>query len=136
MNKETQHVQVVQDIYAAFGRGDVPFILQRLSSEVEWDYGHAESGIPWLTPRRGPDGAAAFFEALAGFQIQKFDVRAVMAQGPLVLCLIDLDGVVQRTGRRVRDPGEVHIWHFDDQGKVSRFRHAADTLQHWRALQP
>jgi hypothetical protein len=27
----------------------------------------------------------------------------------------------------------VHIWHFDAQGRVARFRHRLDTHQHWEA---
>ena len=33
------NVHTVQEIYAAFGRGDVPAILSRLSESVEWEYG-------------------------------------------------------------------------------------------------
>jgi hypothetical protein len=30
---------------------------------------------------------------------------------------------------------EVHIWHFDEQGRVVRFRHRLDTLLHKEALE-
>ena len=47
--------------------------------------------------------------------------------------LIDLEGTVRSTKLRVVEEDEVHIWHFDPKGKVSRFRHRADTFQHWAA---
>lgn len=30
-------IETVQQIYAAFGRGDVPFILSQLADDVEWE---------------------------------------------------------------------------------------------------
>jgi len=105
-------------------------------NDVAWDYGLADTGIPWLQERRGRAGVAAFFESLAGFQIQKFDIQAILGQAQLVLALVEVEAVVARTGRKVTDPTEVHVWHFDERGKVRRFRHAVDTLQHFKALQP
>ncbi len=135
MNDNKNHnVATVQAIYAAFGRGDIPAILEQVSEDVAWDYGLADSGIPWLAARRGRAGVAAFFESLAGFQIQRFEIKAVLGEGELVLALIELEAIVPHTGRRVTDPAEVHVWHFDERGKVRRFRHAADTLQHFKAL--
>lgn len=41
---------------------------------------------------------------------------------------------VRKTGRRIVEREEPHVWHFDAGGKVARFRHAADTLQQHRAF--
>jgi uncharacterized protein len=128
-------IHVIQGIYAAFGRGDIPWILDQLAEDVAWDYGLADVGIPWLCARSGRDSVGKFFEALAGFRIQKFEIKAVIGQDRLVMALIEVEATVALTGRRVVDPAEVHVWHFDEHGKVLRFRHAADTLQHFRALQ-
>jgi uncharacterized protein len=136
VNDKNDNAAAVQSIYAAFGRGDIPAIVEHVAEDVEWDYGLASTGIPWLQERSGRAGVAAFFESLAGFQIQKFDIKAILGQGQLVLALIEVEAVVARTGRKVTDPAEVHIWHFDERGKVRRFRHAVDTLQHLEALQP
>ena len=63
--------QTVQDIYAAFGRGDIPAILERLADDVRWDHlpdggGAERHGVPWLVARTGRDDVAGFFEALGG----------------------------------------------------------------------
>jgi hypothetical protein len=53
----------------------------------------------------------------------------------LVVALIEAEAVVKKTGRRIVESPEVHLWHFDAQGRVVRFRHAVDTHQHvtaWR----
>lgn len=123
----------VQSIYEAFGRGDIPFIVGQMDPEVVWEYGSAPHDIPWLQTQRGPAGVTKFFESLAAVEFHKF-VPKVMLEGPdLVVALIDLEFTVKKTGRKVVETDEPHIWHFNKNGKVIRFRHAADTLQHWNA---
>lgn len=52
-------------------------------------------------------------------------------EGPdLVVALIDLEATVKETGKRIVERDEVHIWHFDEAGKVVRFRHCVDIYQH------
>jgi ketosteroid isomerase-like protein len=130
------HEQTVTSIYAAFGRGDVPSILAALSEDVAWEWAYSDSiGVPWLVPRRGPAQVGEFFQVLATqLVVQRFEVKMLLARGPVVVALFDFDATVERTGRAICERDEAHIWHFDAAGKVSRFRHAADTLQHARAL--
>ena len=33
------HATTIADLYAAFGRGDVPFIMDHLSDAISWDHG-------------------------------------------------------------------------------------------------
>jgi hypothetical protein len=127
-------IETVQEIYAAFGRGDIPRILSLVSDDVEWEYGVNSTDVPWLQPRRGRAGAAAFFQSLAGFDIQRFGVDNLCEAGKTVIALVHLEAVVRATGRRVIEEDEVHIWHFDDAGTIVRFRHRVDTHQHWAAF--
>ncbi|MBM3777634.1 MAG: hypothetical protein FJW23_05250 [Acidimicrobiia bacterium] len=117
-------------IYEAFGRGDVPAILAKLADGVAWEYGVNSTEVPWLQPRRGRDGALAFFQSLSAVEITRFQVKTLLDSGPIVVALVDLEGTVRATGRRVVEEDEVHIWHFNEAGLVSRFRHRADTHQH------
>lgn len=41
------HIGIVQGIYQAFGRGDVPAILAQLAPNVEWEYGINSTDVPW-----------------------------------------------------------------------------------------
>jgi ketosteroid isomerase-like protein len=130
------HVETVRSIYSAFGRQDVPAILEHLAPDVAWDYAYRDEGIPWLAPRHGREGVVQFLQSLAGLQLTKFEVRAVIGDADLVVALVDVEGTVVATGKRIAEPNEVHLWHFNAGGQVQRFRHAVDTLQHWRACQP
>ena len=48
--------------------------------------------------------------------------------------IFDFDAAVRQTGKRIFEQDEVHIFYFDNQGKVIRFRHRADTHQQFEAL--
>jgi hypothetical protein len=126
----------VQQIYAAFGRGDVPAILEHLDESVEWEYGVNSTDVPWLQPRRGRDGAAAFFVSLGEVDLTKFEPRGLLeGEGGLVVALFNVELTVKATGKRVVEENQVHLWHFNPEGKVVRFRHRADTHQQqmaWR----
>jgi hypothetical protein len=126
------HTAIVQEIYAAFGRGDVPAILERLSPSVDWEYG-GTSDVPWLQPLSGRREAGKFFESLAAIDIHKFSPKHILEGDRIVVALVDLEFTVKKTGKRVVEEDEVHIWHFDPSGLVSRFRHRVDTHKHLTA---
>jgi hypothetical protein len=127
------HLPTVQNIYAAFGQGDVPKILASLSENVEWEYGGL-SEVPWLAPREGRAGAGEFFQSLSALEITRFNPRTFLESGNTVVVLIELEFTVKATGRKVVEEDETHIWHFGPDGLVSRFRHRVDTYRHWAAL--
>lgn len=130
------NAQTVKDIYTAFIQGNVPAVLERLSESVEWEYGMTTPDVPWLQPRRGRKGVADFFMSLGEhLEVHRFTPKAVLESDGLVVSLVDFDGTVKRTGRRLVEEDEVHIWHFDKAGRVARFRHRSDTyqsLEAWR----
>lgn len=129
------NIQTVQSIYAAFGRGDIPAILGHLADDVAWEYDKEATGVPWLVPRRGRAEVVKFFEALAAVDFEQFVPKTQIADGNLVVALNDVAFTVKATGRRFVEEDEVHLWHFDERGKVKRFCHKTDTLQGWRAMQ-
>lgn len=129
------HKDTVQEMYAAFGRGDVPAILERLDPNIEWEYNASPTEVPWLQPRQGRSGAADFFTSLGELEFHRFEPKAILAEGNLVVVLLDVEVTVRKTGTRADELEEVHIWHFGDDGLVTRFRHRADTLKQLRAWQ-
>lgn len=126
------HAQTVQQIYEAFGRGNIPAILEKLDESVDWEYG-ARTDIPYLVHRSGRNEAAGFFEALSAFEMHKFQPKTLLENDNVVVALIDVELTVKSTGKRVAEEDEVHIWHFNDAGLVSRFAHKIDTHAHWLA---
>lgn len=123
--------ETVADIYAAFGAGDVPRILDRLSEDVEWDVwpdNHAErANVALLTGGRGRDHVAAFFGTLATCTVEHFAVLDVLASATQAVAHIDID-LVLPGGGRFRDQ-ELHLWTFGPDGRVVAFRHFLDTAK-------
>jgi hypothetical protein len=130
------NAETIQDIYQAFGTGDIPRILGYLSPSVEWEYGKISTDVPWLQPRRGSADVAHFFAALQALEFHSFVPKHVLSSGNIVVSLVDVDVTVKATGRRFLEEDEVHIWHFDSAGKIVRFRHRADTYLQQLAYKP
>lgn len=126
----SKHVETVQSIYAAFGRGDVPAILERLAPDIEWEHDAVDHGVAYLRPRRGRDEVVGFFGDLAaGVEIAVFEPLSFLVGGEQVAVPIRFECTLRRNGRRVRDL-EIHLWTFGAHGRVARFRHLLDTHQH------
>ena len=126
------NVESVQAIYAAFGRGDIPAILDLMADDVEfepWPDNHAQNaGVPWFTHRRGREGVADFFTGIADWQVDEFTVGTIMAGDDKVAVEIVFAATLPG-GTSYRDE-EIHLWRFDDQGKVASLRHYSDTAKH------
>ncbi len=126
------NAETVADIYAAFGRGDIPAILARLSDDVAWeewvDNFAQRAEVPYLVPRKGPSEVEAFFAVLGSATVLHFAVLDVIGTGRQVVAEVRASFALPGGGRF--DDEELHLWTFDEAGRVSRFRHYCDTAKH------
>ena len=122
----------VAEIYAAFGRGDVPAVLERLAEGVEWedwpDNFAQRAGVAHLVPRRGRADVAGFFGVIAGWTVLDFAVLDVIGTGRQVVAEVRAAFALPG-GARLADE-ELHLWRFGADGRVVRFRHYCDTAKH------
>jgi uncharacterized protein len=122
----------VQEIYAAFGRGDIPAILDAIADDCRWeawaDNSAQRAGVPYLQPRIGPSGGAEFFAAVAELEIHAFEVLDCISGRDQVAAEIQIEASTL-TGGRFRDD-ELHLWTLDDDGRIIRLRHYVDTAKH------
>jgi ketosteroid isomerase-like protein len=124
------NLDTVKAMYDAFGRGDIPFILKQLRDDVDWDYDSVDHGIPWITPGRGRDLVGRFFAAIpVQLDMHSFEVLGFLEGESQVGVIVRSHWTVKSTGRDIRDL-EVHLWTFDKEGRVSRFKHFIDTAVH------
>jgi len=87
--QESQNTKVVQDAYAAFGRGDIPALLTHIADDVVWAgvYG-AASHVPTAGERRGKAAVAEFFKQVGEHvQFSQFEPREFVATGDKVVAL-------------------------------------------------
>lgn len=124
--------EVVANIYEAFGRGDMPFILSQVADDVAWeswsDSTAQREGVPWLKARTGHAGVLEFFAIAGGWQIHDLQVLSVLSGKNAAGAEVEIEATVP-SGQRFRDQ-EFHLWTFNDQGKVIRMRHYTDTAKH------
>jgi uncharacterized protein len=131
------NIATVQSIYDAFGRGDIPAILEKVSDDCDWeawevDNTAQESGVPWMARLTGREGVPAFFQAVAdNLEFHSFEPRNLLEGGNQVAATLKIDATARPTGERFQDE-EIHLWTFDADGKVSTFRHYLDTAKHVR----
>lgn len=129
----TDHVTIIGDLYAAFGRGDLGGMLAPLAADVSWDADWADlfsqrAGLGVVAPRRGIDGAREFFALLDTFTVHDFQVLDLMASQTQVTAQIVIE-LTYPSGGRVRDE-ELHLWRFNDRHQIAALRHYTDTAKH------
>jgi ketosteroid isomerase-like protein len=86
---EAQNTKVVQDCYAAFGRGDVQTILNALGDDIVWQ-GVKGAGpqVPTSGERRGKAAVGNFFKQVGeSVAFSRFEPRDYIAQGDKVAVL-------------------------------------------------
>jgi ketosteroid isomerase-like protein len=114
--------ELVQSMYDAFGRGDIPTILGALDDGVVWT---APDVLPQGGTFKGPDEVGRFFAGVADAW-EDIDVQpeALGDIGEdLVVVVASIGG--KRRGGGPAGWGAVHVWEVRD-GKVTRFRELTD----------
>jgi ketosteroid isomerase-like protein len=126
--------EVVQALYAAFGRGDLSAILAKLSDDVVWESeGPAIVSISGI--RHGIVETTGFFEALAADHVNpRLTITDYVASGDVVMTLGRYKATMKETGKEWDSP-IAHYFKFRD-GKVARYVGLANTGAAVDALQP
>jgi ketosteroid isomerase-like protein len=126
-----KNLRIVQDMYAAFGRGDLGFVLDQIDDECD-GFGvvsAAPTGVPWHLDlkTKGRAGAVKYFEALAScVDHERFEQRDFAAMGDHVYATVRLVQRIRATGATIDQPEVVHHFTFKN-GKVVRCRVLEDT---------
>ena len=121
------HTTTIAELYAAFGRGDVPMVLEYLSDDISWDHGLRTNDLPWMQPRTGKQQVEEFFGILAqGMSLSVFDPQVIAGDGDTVVAVIRIAGTILSNDNPVAEDLWVHLWSFDGNGKVATFRHIGD----------
>ena len=94
-----ENKRVVQAIFEAFGRGDVPGVLSHLSEGVTWKAPGPEA-VPYFGDRSGHAGATEFFVQLGtSVDFEQFEPGVFVAEGDRVVALGREHGKVRGTGK-------------------------------------
>lgn len=91
--------RVVQSVFEAFGRGDVPGVLSHVSEDVVWN-APGPPHVPYYGERRGHAGATEFFVQLgSNVEFEMFEVGEFISEGDAVVVVGRERGRVRGTGK-------------------------------------
>jgi ketosteroid isomerase-like protein len=127
-------IKTVQELYAAFGRGDLNAVLEGLAEDVDWGLDSTTKNVPWYGIHKGRAATAkGFFQPLGeGTEFHVFEPHGFMTQGNTVFNLLRYEATVKRTGKKVSMLAGQY-WTFKN-GKVSLWRGFEDTAKLAEAL--
>ena len=129
-----ENVALVQAIYAAFGTGDVPGVVSRMSPDIVWN--EAEN-FPYAdrNPYLGPEAILTGVFARLGTEWDGFAAipDEYLDAGDAVIVAGRYHGTYPATGRAL-DAQFVHVWRIED-GKAVAFQQYTDTLQAARVME-
>jgi len=123
------NAQRAADLYAAFGRGDMPTVLAGFTPDIEWREAEGNpyrpSGEPWV----GPQVVLEQLFVRLGTEWDAFTVRVgtLHEAGDTVTMEGRYSGTFKPTGRSV-DAQVCHVLRFRD-GKLASFQQYVDTGQ-------
>ncbi len=97
-----QNIATIQELYAAFGRGDIPGLVERLAPDIVWE-NPGPAHISYFGTHRGRQAVLKnIFEFVgANFDVQAFQPTDFLASGDKVVVLIHMEVVLRPTGKRV-----------------------------------
>ena len=128
-----QNVALIRNLYAAFGRGDIPAVLAAMSPDIVWNeaenYPYADGN-----PYRGPEAILAGVFARIGSEWDGFAAvpEEYIDGGDTIVVLGRYRGTYRASGRSM-DAQMVHVWRLAD-GRITRFDQRVDTLQSARVM--
>jgi ketosteroid isomerase-like protein len=118
------NIEIAKNCYAAFQRGDIPYILAAVADDIEW----INPGVlvPTGGVHRGKAGVARFFELVGDtWDFTGFEPREYVASGDTLVVLGSYAAHARATGKPVSSEWAM-VWKFRD-GKVAYFREHTDT---------
>lgn len=125
--------ELIQDLYAAFGRGDIAYVLARVAPGCQWIVN--ADGVPTSGVYVGPEGVADFFQTLAATEeILRFEPREFFEHGNGVVALGFEECRVIATGKTVSTNWAMHFR--VSEGKVIHFETFYNSAAYAKAHEP
>lgn len=128
------NVTLVQDLYAAFGRGDIDEVLAMCDGQIAWHEAEGNPYQPSGKPFVGPDDILQNLFARLGADWSQFSVhpQRFHEAGDTVVVEARYTGTHARTGKTL-DAQVCHVWQYR-AGKLIRFQQFVDTAQLQRVM--
>ena len=129
------NVQLAKDIYAAFGRGDIPAVIAAFHPEIEWrqaeGHPYQADGVAWV----GPQAVLEKLMMRIGAEWDGFTITILNLHdaGEYVIMQGRYTGTYKPSGKSF-DSHNCHVLRFED-GKLRNFQQYLDSAQLQRVMQ-
>jgi len=134
VNDAATNLATTQALFARFGAGDVPGMLELLDDDIVIEF-YGPPVIPYAGKRHGKGAARTFFDTvLAAVDIHRFEPEQFLADGDTVVVTGALHLTARATGRDIVSDF-VHVITLRD-GRWLRFRDFMDTAAAVAAFTP
>jgi uncharacterized protein len=123
------NVRLLQDVYAAFGRGEIAKVLGAFDPRIEWRQAEGNPYEPGGKAWIGPEAVEQKLFMRIGTEWDGFKVepRTYHDAGPTVVVEGRYTGQYKSTGKAL-DAQFCHVWRIRD-GKAAGFQQFVDTAQ-------
>ena len=123
------NVEIIQNAYRAFGRGDIPSVLETMDQRIDWNAPKQVGG-----PAQGRDKVASFFQNLGEryFQELRVEPQSFLGDGDHVVALGRHRAIAKETKKTIELPF-AHVWTLKN-GKATSFHEYTDTATLAEAL--
>src|SRR5450631_2003117 len=109
-----ENIKTIQGVYEAFGRGDVPAVLDAETDDVDWAAETSSTVAPWYGVRHGKEGVASFFQAFGStMEVQEFNPFAFACNDTEVHAVVHCRATSRITGKGI-DHNLHHYFRFQD----------------------
>ena len=123
---EEKNLAIVQSLYAAFARSDVPTLLAALTDDVEWILPGPPEIIPFAGVHRGPEAVLKYFVILnETLEFEKLEAQEFLARDDKVIVLGRSRDRMKSTGRSTGNEWAAAITL--REGKIARYQVYEDT---------
>jgi ketosteroid isomerase-like protein len=121
-----KNIELVQNAYAAFGRGDIPAVLATMAPDVTIGIVGRKQDAPFLGQHAGKEGAAEFFrQLLEAHEIHLFEPKRFLAAEEMVFIWGHYHWTMRKSGVS-KDTEWLHVISMRD-GKMATWRGHNDT---------
>ncbi|MFN8352973.1 MAG: nuclear transport factor 2 family protein [Spirosomataceae bacterium] len=120
-------IEIVAQLYAEFGEGNIAAILEKLADDVTWEL-PASANVPFSGVFTGKNGVVQFFEAVASTNdFQEFTIEKLLGDAETVVAFGNLKAIAKTTGKTSVNKW-AHRWDFNN-GQIVRHYEYADTAE-------
>jgi len=122
---KTSEKQVVSNMLAAFGKGDMEALKNTLAEHTVWTY-HGTDAIPYSGTYKGKDGVMTFFGNITGnTEILDFKIHNIIAEGNTVVVL-GFEKQKIKKNRNILEQNWVQVYTVE-QGLITKMEEYANT---------